>query len=128
MDVLYVCAFRVCFQRRPYRLLLVCSQQILAKTVSECTERCYTFKKIQFGCNRFPLMGGETKRLLQEVEEAEEKVLSYSPLATLGQERRPRSQHSQSSRFSAEVPVLTIPLKHFWAHWCSGELTGAGSG
>lgn len=54
--------------------------------LSECTE-CYYMFKIQFGCNRFPLTGGKTKRLLQEVEEAEEKGLSYSPLATLGQER-----------------------------------------
>ncbi|KAM8997694.1 zinc finger protein 541-like isoform 1-T1 [Ara ararauna] len=63
-------------------------KEIPTKTVSQCVEYYFTWKKKRrLGCRTLLLGGRKTKRLLEEVEEPEEKVLSYPPLATLGQER-----------------------------------------
>lgn len=87
MDLLYVCAFRVCLQRRPYRLPLFYSQQIPTKTVPQCVEYYFTWKmKRRLGYKTLFIRGGKAKRV-QELEELEDKVLSYSPLAALGQQR-----------------------------------------
>ncbi|XP_061212780.1 zinc finger protein 541-like [Neopsephotus bourkii] len=120
MDLLYVCAFRVGLQHHPYRLLLFRSQQIPTKTVSQCVEYYFTWKKKKrFGHRTLLITRGKTIRLLQDLEEPEEKTVCSPrkrrrvlPCENLTPKRQNRCQAPSQPSGTGEGSGFSCPECH----------------